>query len=210
MSLILLDAFSNITEGPGPESTSTYTAEILIMLLVAFILGYLLRYFIGGKSAGDDSEYKLKLDKANQEIASLKTKSGNGDDLNMKIAQINALKTEITHLKGELSDCISSKGASTAQGIVAATPVSSSKKDDLKKVEGIGPKIESLLNAADIITFAALSTTTPERIREILLAAGERYRIHDPSTWPQQAAIAAKGAWAELKAYQESLNGGKE
>ena len=82
-------------------------------------------------------------------------------------------------------------------------------KDDLKKVEGIGPKIASLLNDAGINTFAELAASSPEKIREILEAAGSRYRVHDPATWPQQAGIAAEGKWDELKHLQDELKGGK-
>lgn len=85
-----------------------------------------------------------------------------------------------------------------------------SAKDNLKIVEGIGPKIETLLNDAGIFTFAELSETDPEKIREILEAAGPRYRIHDPATWPQQAGLAAEGKMDELKTWQDSLKGGKE
>jgi len=57
------------------------------------------------------------------------------------------------------------------------------KEDDLKLVEGIGPKIESLLKSANIKTFRELSDITPEQIREILREkGGERYAFHDPST----------------------------
>ncbi|GIV31475.1 MAG: hypothetical protein KatS3mg029_0826 [Saprospiraceae bacterium] len=79
----------------------------------------------------------------------------------------------------------------------------------MKKIEGIGPKIASILNEAGINTFAELAATDPEKIREILVAQGSRYQMHDPSTWPQQAALAAEGKWDELKAYQETLKGGR-
>jgi large subunit ribosomal protein L27 len=94
----------------------------------------------------------------------------------------------------------------------AAAPKKAAKsggQDDLKKIEGIGPKIASLLNEGGIITFAQLSETDPEKIREILEAAGSRYKVHDPTTWPQQAGLAAEGKWDELKALQEELKGGK-
>ncbi len=83
------------------------------------------------------------------------------------------------------------------------------KRDDLKVVEGIGPKIEKLLHAENITTWALLSATDPARIKDILLAAGPRYRIHDPSTWPQQADLAHHGKWEELDALQDKLKGGK-
>lgn len=94
----------------------------------------------------------------------------------------------------------------------APKPKASKKKgaDKLTKIEGIGPKIESLLKDAGITTFALLSETDPEKIREILLAAGNRYKMHNPTTWPKQAALAAADQWDELKEYQDRLDGGKE
>lgn len=92
---------------------------------------------------------------------------------------------------------------------VAAPAAPKAGQDDLKKIEGIGPKIASLLNEAGIYTFAELAAADPDKIREILDAAGPRYRIHDPGTWPQQAGLAAEGKWEELKTLQDELNGGK-
>jgi predicted flap endonuclease-1-like 5' DNA nuclease len=95
-----------------------------------------------------------------------------------------------------------------------AKPVSkkttkSAGKDDLKIIEGIGPKIATLLSEAGITTFSELASTGPEKISEILSDAGSRYKMHDPTTWPQQAALAAEGKWEELKVLQDSLKGGK-
>lgn len=86
---------------------------------------------------------------------------------------------------------------------------SNSNPDDLKIIEGIGPKIEQLLKDAGINNWSELAAASPERIREILAAAGERYRLADPATWPQQAALAATGQWQELRDYQDDLKGGR-
>jgi large subunit ribosomal protein L27 len=83
------------------------------------------------------------------------------------------------------------------------------KLDDLKVIEGIGPKIETLLKEGGINTWAELAEAPVERLKEILGAAGPRYQIHDPSTWPAQAKMAAEGKWEELKAYQDELTGGR-
>lgn len=83
------------------------------------------------------------------------------------------------------------------------------KQDDLKAVEGIGPKIEQLLHNAGIKTWRALSTTAVSKIQEILDEAGSRYKLADPGTWPKQAEMAADGKWDELKEYQDYLQGGK-
>lgn len=80
--------------------------------------------------------------------------------------------------------------------------------NDLKIVEGIGPKIEELLNAAGIHTLDELSNTTVARLYEILDAAGDNFRLAKPATWPRQAGLAADGRWDELKAYQDFLDKG--
>ena len=93
-------------------------------------------------------------------------------------------------------------------------PKAASKKapklDDLKIVEGIGPKIEQLLKEGGINTWEELAKASTDRLHEILEAAGSRYQIHDPSTWPAQARFAADGKWEELKEYQEMLMGGRD
>ena len=97
-----------------------------------------------------------------------------------------------------------------AAGNVSSSSASSgSLEDDLKKVEGIGPKIEEILKAAGIKTFAKLSETDASAIKEILKAAGPRFASKVPGTWPKQAGLAAAGKWDELKKWQDELDGGK-
>ena len=77
--------------------------------------------------------------------------------------------------------------------------------DDLKKVEGIGPKIAETLNAAGITTFAELAKTDAAKISEIIADVRGN---HVTDTWPAQAKLAAEGKWDELKKLQDELNGG--
>jgi large subunit ribosomal protein L27 len=84
------------------------------------------------------------------------------------------------------------------------------KPDDLKIVEGVGPKIETLLKEGGINTWEDLANAPVDRIKEILDAAGPRYQMHDPGTWPAQAKFAVDGKWDELKEYQDMLMGGKD
>jgi large subunit ribosomal protein L27 len=84
------------------------------------------------------------------------------------------------------------------------------KLDDLKMVEGIGPKIEGLLNAAGIVTWKDLSNAPEEKVQGILDDAGPRYRMHQPKTWANQAKMADEGKWELLERYQDWLDGGKE
>lgn len=84
------------------------------------------------------------------------------------------------------------------------------KQDDLKAIEGIGPAIEKLLHEGGIMTWKQLSKTSVERIKELLDAAGARFKLADPTTWPKQAEMAAEGRFDELQEYQDFLDGGKE
>ena len=79
--------------------------------------------------------------------------------------------------------------------------------DNLCRIAGIGPKVATLLGAAGVSTFAELAVVTPERLRELLQAAGLRFM--DPDTWSQQAALAARSDWKALAALQAELKGGR-
>lgn len=83
------------------------------------------------------------------------------------------------------------------------------KQDDLKLIEGIGPKIEGLFKADGILTWADLAEAKVSRLNEILDAAGPRYNIHDPGTWPRQAKLLADGKWAQFKKLTDELDGGR-
>lgn len=80
--------------------------------------------------------------------------------------------------------------------------------DNLKKIEGVGPKVEEILNAAGFTTYADIKNSNRDEIKAILDAAGPRYKMHEPSTWPQQAELAERGAWEELTKLQDELMGG--
>ena len=62
--------------------------------------------------------------------------------------------------------------------------------------------------AAGVTTFSQVAAMTPEAIRTILVEAGLT-GINDPSTWPEQAALAAAGKWTELDKLQDELQGGR-
>ncbi len=81
--------------------------------------------------------------------------------------------------------------------------------DDLRKIEGIGPKIAELFVEAGIDTFDKLSKTEISVLENILIEAGGNFASHNPTTWPDQAALAAAGKWDELKVLQDKLDGGR-
>ncbi|MGH9892638.1 MAG: DUF4332 domain-containing protein [bacterium] len=64
-------------------------------------------------------------------------------------------------------------------------------RDDLTRLDGIGPKISELLQQRGITTFTQLAETDVDRLRQILHEAN--LRMLDPRTWPEQARAAEAG-----------------
>ena len=81
--------------------------------------------------------------------------------------------------------------------------------DDLKIVEGIGPKVELVLREAGVTTLAELAEAHPDDLRGILAQAEGNFNGNDPSTWPQQASLARDGKLEELTDLQDRLQGGR-
>jgi predicted flap endonuclease-1-like 5' DNA nuclease len=79
--------------------------------------------------------------------------------------------------------------------------------NDLLRIEGIGPKLSTIVVAAGITSFAELATAEVGRLEAILEEAG----IHtaNPSTWPEQAHLAAQGKWDELQELQDRIKNGR-
>jgi predicted flap endonuclease-1-like 5' DNA nuclease len=123
---------------------------------------------------------------------------------------INDLKTQIIKLQADLDACNKTRLTAGVSAPIAGITSASIKKDDLKIVEGIGPKIEELCHEAGIYTFDDLANASYEALKNILDNAGTRFQMHDPTTWPKQAALARDGKWDQLKTWQDDLNKGKE
>ncbi len=84
------------------------------------------------------------------------------------------------------------------------------KLNDLKIVEGIGPKISEILRDNGIKTWWDLADTKPETIKEYLKAAGSRFQMANPGSWPKQAKMAAQGKFDELQKWQDAHDHGIE
>lgn len=81
-----------------------------------------------------------------------------------------------------------------------------SRGDDLRVIEGIGPKIAALLERNGIRTYAQLGHTSLENLASILKSA--KLPFVRPATWPEQARLAAAGDWEGLQDLQKALKGG--
>ncbi|MBN1876979.1 MAG: hypothetical protein JXA33_22345 [Anaerolineae bacterium] len=75
--------------------------------------------------------------------------------------------------------------------------------DDFKRIWGIGPKIETVLRAIGIQSFAQLAVVQPDQITEWLTAVAVRGRA--VASWPRQAQLLADGKLTELATMQAEL-----
>ncbi|WP_394774007.1 hypothetical protein [Flavobacterium sp.] len=175
---------------------------ILIPIVVGLICG-ILGYLLGKMNADDDSTISLKthLNECNKNTKKLDAKIATLEaDLKAKTS-INATKQSFT-----------STAPSFIFDSLSFTRVygKTIKENDLKIIEGIGPKIESLFNAAGITTWKHLSQLSIEKMQAVLDTGGENFTIHNPGTWAKQALLAYEGKWKKLKEWQDNLTGGKE
>lgn len=203
---------------------------ILIPLLVGLLcalLGYLLGRLFGGNNKEEIEIYESKIRKLEAE---LKACNESKVDVSFWEKKVSGLEEDLHNCKKDKlkidADLAGYKTGSTIQSLGAANIVEETllpfdadvakavfgkkiKQDDLKIVEGIGPKIEGLFHDFDIKTWKALSEATVEKCQEVLNSGGERYKIHNPGTWPKQAELAYEGKWTELLKWQDELDGGK-
>lgn len=191
----------------------------LLTALLPFLLGLGLGYLLWAK-------YKAIVDELKNEISGLHTKiAGLEADLAAcKKARVEA-EGNVSMLKGRLREleianaspaAEVAKVASIASNFAAGAVTSNDDKwfaaignDKLQIIEGIGPKMEEVLHENGINNFASLASTSPEALRDILNKYGDKYRIIDPNTWPQQAALADDRKWTELITLQKSLDTGR-
>jgi predicted flap endonuclease-1-like 5' DNA nuclease len=155
-----------------------------------------------------EASWRAKLDGCQGRLRNL------GEEKDEWCRKYEAAVAEAASAKAEADEARASAaaaGSTAAQATIIPLVSSGSqdRKDNLKKVEGIGPKIEGLLNADGIWTWAQLAASPVPTLQGVLKAAGERYRIHDPTTWPDQSRLAAEGRWEELQELQDLLKGGR-
>jgi predicted flap endonuclease-1-like 5' DNA nuclease len=193
----------------------------LLALIVSALLGFLIGWLIKSIKINVLKESLDTCIKNNEDLKNQIKSDSNNKNFNTQIPVLK--KIPELDKKVDLSDSKELKVASTykptspnkssSQFIkedVKKTLGKSIKENDLKVVEGIGPKIEEILNKDGIKTWRQLSKAPVSRLQKILNEAGERFLFHKPDTWPKQSLLAAEGKWEELKKLQDYLDGGKE
>ena len=100
------------------------------------------------------------------------------------------------------------KGEQAAAPVEAhAAPTPEKSADDLKMLEGIGPKVAKILNDAGINSFTDLANADAAEVDKVLDANG--LQMMDSAGWIEQAKLAAAGDMKGLARLQDELKGGR-
>ena len=194
---------------------------------IALLQGQLKERDSNDSASSESDDWEAEREDLHNQIALLEGQLSAKDSS----ANINTLVSPSTD---ETSNASTGKATSIAAGFAAGALTSSSIKtagivakgevgrglhayakalgsDNLQIVEGIGTKMSELLKGNGIDTWSHLAAQTPEGLRALLDSVNEsKYRIIDPSTWAQQASLAAADKWDALIELQKNLDGGKD
>ncbi len=85
-------------------------------------------------------------------------------------------------------------------GGTKSKPAKAAAADDLTQLNGIGPRIASILSDGGVTTYDELQHTDPADLRKII-AQGGALPPSSLDTWPTQASYAVRGDWSGLATY---------
>lgn len=181
---------------PSNDDATKSISIVVNYLTAAIIEGLKERELEQDKKAAEEKEASTekKAAKAEKKVAAPKAET--------KTAEADKAETAATET------AVAEAPAAAVEEKAEAPAVEEREVDDFTKIEGIGPKINQIMIDGGVTTYAAMAYAKPEQLKDILAAAGNRYKMHNPTTWPQQAKLAEEGKWDELKKLQDELNGG--
>lgn len=168
---------------------------------------------------GDLSDSKSRLKDTEASMNAMKIAKESNSDLKGTSGDLGAsalTASGASAISSSSADTGSSSGQGTGnssgatEGESKKSIYSGIKGDNLQIIEGIGPKMESILKENGVNTLADLGGKTTEEVQGILDKYGDKYKIIDPLTWSQQAGYAAKGDYEGLIDLQKRLDTGKD
>jgi predicted flap endonuclease-1-like 5' DNA nuclease len=185
---------------------------VLLSWLIPALLGYLWGML-------QWSRYKAKSKKAEMELSSASRRIVN---LEKEVNECRMAYDKVSKEKEKLLNDKSGVQVSAPKQVLGSTPSQASatvaaqdiihdtkpifgyaiRRNDLKIVEGIDPKIEKILGDIGITDWNLLETADINYLNSILSDAG--YHLN-PSSWPYQASLARQEKWEELKEFQSKM-----
>ena len=213
-----------------------YVVQLLVQLIIAFLLGLLVGWLLWARTLRKRTQLYTRETKALQLVQDTRAvpEAGSANALEELRAQatahakqqaveIRTAKAEIASLRAQLdvtsaapvravpavvSPAVAERAVASPAAVGADTPVAPLMPDELKRIEGIGPKMAQALRAAGIETFGQLAAAPQEQLQKAIDAA----KLMSPSvaTWATQARFLADDDEAGFAAYTGRLVGGVE
>jgi len=184
------------------------SVEIIIAFIVGLVVGLLAAWLYWRQRLAEHQALVASQDRSLQERAAEVAQLQG--QLSEREGQLEAFKSRALELEAEAGELDATPKEEAAVAVPAIEPPAAAiKPDDLKRIEGIGPKIADILNAHGILAFSQLAATDVQRLQRILEEAGPRFQLADPESWPEQAKLAAAGDWTALASLQDRLKGGR-
>ena len=188
-----------------------FTADILFIvavLVLAWVLGFLVCWFLRSAKV---AELRLEIENLKRRLDSRIAVRSSGRMVSISEEELKELKEEIRQLEDKLEDQMNAELKSSfvfdpkeAEMAFGRTI----KENDLTIIEGIGPKIASILGQSGVDNWEKLADSSKDKLQKILSKEGPGFVVHKPDTWPQQAQMAIEGEWTKLKEWQDYLKGG--
>ena len=116
-----------------------------------------------------------------------KVRSRSRSDGEAVAAEATAVEAPAATVAGDAASVEATTDTTQAETAPATWPMDDTPTPGLIDIDGIGPKVVGVLEAAGITTLEQLAMMDETQLREILASAGPRYRLLNPSSWPEQA-----------------------
>lgn len=190
-----------------PYTLAMGSIWFVLALLVGLLIGWLLRSIVAKRQverARSHNVDQVELERLRGRVSNLEQAAAERDELRARLEATGAVSSSDGGAPTEPVDVRDGGPGAAVQrppdaDAAAAVLGVEIELDDLKVIEGIGPKIESLCHGIGIRTWHDLATTEVSLLKTMLDDAGPRFRTHDPSTWPQQAGLLATGRWSDFR-----------
>ncbi|GAB2472424.1 hypothetical protein GCM10027063_11580 [Promicromonospora xylanilytica] len=119
--------------------------------------------------------------------------------------------TDVDEIEGAeaRAAAIAADEAAAAEAQAQAEPEPEPEPQDLRRIEGIGPKIDATLKAAGYTTYAKVAAASETELREALATGGIKF-APAAASWADQAQYLADGDEDGLQEYQDYLVGGQD
>jgi len=216
LAFLVISAFKGVPDEIAQQSgLNPWTAFFLLLLVIVIIAVLMILYaFRTSKSlseAGLDSDEHTFEVTGNEQVEAETATVAEPEPL-MTTTEVQQEAPEVAVVTTPIVEGISSESEVPVDveklsllPLVEAIPV---ELDDLTQIEGIGPKISSVLQDAGITTFDQLAATDVNRLRQIVLEAN--LRLADPGSWPEQAKLLAVGDHEGFQSLIARLRGGRK